>query len=411
MGETMDNIAKCFLMVVFAFAFLSCDRATQDNRNVELSQDADSIVERTLGMTEEDLAGALHQTTDEPEPSQAVAEEAERTIGITLIPSVEPELLRNVMPNSWHRLERLTEDEEQAFLRENIDALLEIEEMQRRRSVSNDWYWREYFSVYRHQMGSDTFFRIIATSTDVPDFLSRTVSFSQFLIHQNAFLIDAEYGQMGATQFEWVIGFSSLDIISSGDGAKAVMVTTVSVSGVDRDDPNDWSRNTPRRNGQLFGGNWSTYYFVDDLFKGERSVFIQIGASYALVDPDSPLRYSLQNAFDGDPSTSFIANDETEFMRIMFSRADLPISKLAVINGHALDLAMYNSHNRIRRFTSLGNEKVLDDGMLSYQFMTENAALSFWVREVYEGNTYNTTALAELNFMTADGWLFGDIDE
>jgi len=407
----VGNITRYFLMTVFALAFLSCDRTERGNGNVPLPQDADRAIGQVVDMAEEGgLNETVRQVVDEPELSQAVAEEAERTIGMTLIPSVEPELLRNVMPNSWHRLERLTEDEERDFLRENIDALLEIEEMQRRRSVSNDWYWREYFSVYRQQVGSDTFFRIIATSTDAPNFLSRVVSFSQFLIHWNTFLIDAEYGQMGATQFGWVIGFSSLDIISSGDGAKAVMVTTVSVSGVDRDDPNDWSINTPRRNGQLFGGNWSTYYFLRDLLDGIRSSLI-ITASNSLVDPDSPLRHSLQNAFDGDPATSFIANDENDFMRIMFSRADLPISKLAVINGHALNPISYNNFNRIRIFTSLGNEKMLNDGVLSHQFMIENAALSFWVREVYEGDIYNMTALAELNFLTEKGWLFGDIYE
>lgn len=56
-------------------------------------------------------------------------------------------------------------------------------------------------------------------------------------------------------------------------------------------------------------------------------------------------------------------------------------------------------------------EKFLIDGILAYQFMSENADLSFWVREIFEGDKYNFTALSELNFLTANGWLFGDINE
>ena len=87
----------------------------------------------------------------------------------------------------------------------------------------------------------------------------------------------------------------------------------------------------PRRNGQLFGGTWSVYYFLGDLLDGNHSYFIRIEAADVLVDPYGHLRHGLQSAFDGDPSTSFNTNHENEFMRIMFSRADLPVSKVAVI--------------------------------------------------------------------------------
>ena len=106
--------------------------------------------------------------------------------------------------------------------------------------------WHSYFSVYRQRVGMDIFLRIITTAIETPDFMARTVSFNQFLIHQNAFLISARYGEMGAIQFGWIVGFSSMDIIQSGNDAKAVMVTTVSVSEADRDNPNDWSGTSPR---------------------------------------------------------------------------------------------------------------------------------------------------------------------
>jgi len=400
-GEAVGNIAKCFLMVVFAFAFLSCDRATQDNRNVELSQDADSIVERTLGMTEEDLAGALHQTTDKPEPSQAVAEEMERIIGMTLIPSVEPELLRNVMPNSWHRLERLTEDEERDFVQANIELF------------GGNGY--NYFSVYRQQVGRDTFFRIIRTTTDTLDFMSRAVSFGQDLIHQNVVLVSAGYKRMTASSFGWITAFESIDIIPSGDGAKAVILTTVSMEA-DADDPYDWSRNTPRRNGQLFGGNQLRYYLIEDLRVGNLSSFITIRASDALVDPDSPLRHGLQSAFDGDPSTSFVANAENGLLEIIDTSGKIfTVNRLAIINGCARDMSSYRNNNRISRigvgFNRELQEAELAIDTLSWQVIKNVDEIGFLAKGIFQGERYNDVLISGFNaYIENHGWIFGEID-
>lgn len=102
---------------------------------------------------------------------------------------------------------------------------------------------------------------------------------------------------------------------------------------------------SPRRNRELFGSNWSRYYFMQDLLNGDSGSFIMINATDALVDPYSPLRFGLQNAFDGDPATSFVANAEGTFMDIRFDvTLDHTISRVAIINGYAKSAELYEAN-------------------------------------------------------------------
>ncbi|MCL2411092.1 MAG: hypothetical protein FWC97_05555 [Treponema sp.] len=393
----MKRMLLCLLCLSFSYSFLSCARnEVRQNETLQEALQATKDIEENL-----------------PENIQ-VADAVMELTNLTLIPSVEPEFLRNVMPNSWHRLERLTGAEEQEFIRENINALLEVEETQRERIRWHGGVLDNYFSIYRQQVGIDIFYRIVMTEDNNPDFMSRAIRFAQFLIHQNTLLVSTTYKEMGATQFDWVVGFGSIEIISSGDNAKAILVTTVSISGVDRDNPYDWSRASPRRNGQLFGGTHSWYYFMDDLRNGVRSpIQISIGESHCLVDPDVPLRYSLQNAFDGDPSTAFVANNvEDELMSISIGHT---ISGIAIINNHEKAIPLQKGNSQIRRIETVifYNEERRDvelaTDIMSWQII-EGAVGWFSVNEVYPKGSSNNIFLTGLNvYSRIHGWLFGDM--
>jgi len=392
-GKKMKKILLCLLCISFSFGFLSCVKNTV-NQNESASQET----KQTANATEKKHRENIQVTGVVPELTM-----------LTLIPSVEPELLRNVMPNSWRQLERLTIDEEHEFLRENINALLEVERSLRNTGRHN------YFSVYRQQVGVDTFYRIVTTEESGPSFMSRAIQFTQFLIHQNIFLVSASYKDIGATQFYWVVGFCSIDIISYGDNAKAVMVTTVSISGVDRDNPDNWSGTAPMRNGQLFGGNWSRYYFINDLLNGIRSpIRINIDGSHCLVDPDIPLRHSLQNAFDGDLSTALVAIPAEELMSISIGHT---ISGIAIINSHTNDIVAQRGNSQIRKIETVIfiNEERRDVELatdtMSWQII-EGAVGGFSVNAIFPENNSNNIFLTGLNaYSIAHGWLFGDIDE
>ena len=348
-------------------------------------------------------------------------------VSITLY--AEAPELRNVMPNSWRKATKLTVNEEQVFARENEAAFVKM-----RKSLQDfDLGWGddrkyEYYTIYKQEVGTDTFYRVLWTDSNRPNFLSPNIRFYQSLVYKNTLLIGSTYNGTIAVQRGSLGTFSCIDIISDREKAKGILITKLSIQRDlfnDDDNPTEWSRGAPRKKGQLYGGTRCTYYLMKDVEKimgmkfysdvihlSERLTGIDINASACLVDPNIPLRYSLQNAFDGDPSTSYVENTEDDLFRIEFTGRNLPkIEKIAVINGYAQDRALYEANNRIKSIISFGHTILLNDGVLSYQYVTENAGLFFIAKEIYRGSRYNDTCLAGLNFLTEDGWLFGDIDE
>jgi len=388
--------AGCALCLLFAFVFLSCTRNT-------VSQD-ENIYQGALQATED-----IEETYRENTQITDIATIATTLTNLTLIPSVEPELLRNVMPNSWRRLERLTEVEEQAFIIENINALLEMERPLRNVGRHN------YFSIYRHQVGIDIFYRVLITENSNPDFMSHSIQFHQFLVYRNEILTDGRYNATDtATQSGFIGYFTSIDIITGGERANGVLVTELRLwvygSPVDM---SNWIEYVSRRNNQISGGNESSLYLMDDLRDGIRSP-IRITASDCLVDPVIPLRHSLQNAFDGNPETAFVANAEDGLMNISIATRDLPVRRIAIINGCAKGMTSYKDNNRLRTIsTSFNRERrdiVLYDDTLSWQKI-DNATAWFSVREIFPGYNYDNTLVAGFNvFIENQGWLFGGID-
>jgi len=403
----VGNLAKRLLVSFCVFTFLSCG-GNADSQNVPIPQGivADNAAEQEAGNSE-----SVQLPIVIPELSN-----------LTLIPSVEPELLRNVMPNSWHMLERLTSAEELAFISENIDALLEIE-----RPLLNT-EWQEYFSIYRQRVGVDAFYRIINTTINNPDFLSPAISFGQFLIHQGILLVNSAYNFAHATQHGYLGHFESVDIIPNRGAVRYVMVTRVSILPVDDENPYDQFRNSPRRNEQLFGRSGSRFYLIDDLLAGNHSDYITITASDALVIAESPLRYSLQNAFDGNPSTVFITNVEDAFPMINLTHTPFEqITRIAILNGYARDIITYRNHPRlemIRLETAVMNEEgtvwigsteyeiSLEDDYLSFQIFDVLSPFRVSVLSTHNGAEDNNVFIGGLNLYFDDlGWLFGDIYE
>ena len=399
--------AKCFSIAFLTLIILSC-HTNANSQNTAVPQ------------TENGKDEAPLQAYTAPVSGQTQTTETAHITNMTLIPSVEPELLRNVMPNSWHKLLRLTETEEQAFIRENAEVLLEIERPIRNRNI------HRYYSIYRQYVGIDTFYRILLTADNNPDFMSRAISFSQYLVYQNTLLHrPAGYNWKLATQFGYAGHFESIDIICGAERAKGVLLTRVTVNGMDNDNPFDWS-GVPRINGQPSGFTESNYYLLDNFFSGSDSL-IDITASNCLIDPDVPLRYSLQNAFDGDPSTSYVENTRDNLIYIDLVYANYEkITRIAVINGYAQNLSLYSRNNRIKTIgiESLEwnddhsylifvkkDEFLLRDDHFTYQFFNVSFPSKINVLDIYRGEVYNNTCIAELNFLTDNGWLFGDINE
>jgi hypothetical protein len=401
--RNLPSIAKCFSIAFLTLIILSC-HTNANSQNTAVPK------------TENDKNEAALHTA--PVSEQTETTETAGIINMTLIPSVEPELLRNVMPNSWRKLSRLTETEEQAFIRENAEVLLEIERPIRNRNI------HRYYSIYRQYVGIDTFYRILLTADNNPDFMSRAISFTQHLIYEGAPIrFNGTYNGLTATQGGYYVSFFSLDIISVEEKAKGIMITELGFSGTGN--PN-WSIDAIKRNGQIYGSSSCEYYFMDDLLNGNRSP-VRITASNCLVDPDVPLRYSLQNAFDGEPSTSYVENTEDNLIYIDLLYTNYrEIKQIAIINGYAQNRDLYIKNNRVREIsfdtyqlnsTQTELEQIflgrlpLEDNTLDYQFITIEEPARLKISAIFLGTVYNDTCIAELNFLTDNGWLFGDINE
>ena len=335
-----------------------------------------------------------HTIPQEPETQPVYGNSAGE---LSPVREVSPYELRNVMPNSWRKLTGLTVAERKAFIQENNAAFSEIE-----RSMRN--YFRDnriwnYF-VFRQQVGTDTFYRFLVTENSSPDFLSRDIWFYQFLIYQNKILTSAEYNSLMHTQSDTIRQFRSIDIIYGKGSARGILVTELS------------SSNT-LRNGQLFGGNRSTYFLMPE--------------GRSLVDPDAPLRYSLQNAFDGNPETAFIANTvdgliRFEVMLFNFEKNSTILKRFSFINGYTLSPELFSLYNRARSIVAwvsnpfTRQEILLADTKLPQivdsKLPEGTTTFRMQIETVYNGSRYNKTALAEMNIeFYPFGWLFGEIDE
>jgi len=339
---------------------------------------------------------------------------------------VEPSQLRNVMPNSWQKLTRLTAEEEQNFIQTNINVFAKIQRDLQNHDYPYKWFEKsenEYYLIYKQQVGADIFYRILITLTKTPAFLSRDVQFVQYIVYQGNISAGSLYNFLLYTVNEPIGIYSSIDIITDNDKALGVLLTSLNTLK-DGDNPREWSRQA-LRNGQLYGYSHSFFYTLEEALKidnEEKISGINITASDCLVDPDIPLRYSLQNAFDKDPSTAYVENTEDDLIRITFNEF---VEKVAIINGYATNINLYYANNRVKTIARdktgmlpdgrhgiiQGDTFDLNDSTLTYQYINVVECEFLWVTDIFNGNIYNDTCIAELNFMIDGKWLFGDMNE
>jgi hypothetical protein len=351
------------------------------------------------------------------------------TISVLGLYAEAPEL-RNVMPNNWRKVTKLTANEERAFVRENRTVFAETKEV-----LIHDLYFTEqdvseykHYSIYKQQVGTDTFYRVLWTENGKPDFLSPHINFLQNILYKGVVVSEASYFSTVATQNGDLGVYNSIDIIHGKEKAKGILKTYISTSIELIYVSKIWYINSYLK-GQSVGSVYGYYYLMEEALKKaadkEYSV-IEIRASSCLIDPKIPLRYGLQNAFDGDPSTNYVENTENDLIWIDLSYARYKeIEQIAIINGYAQDMDLYIKNNRVKEITfdsypfrktqreieTTQNRLICKDNMLNYQyFIVKDIFPCFTVIDVFRGSIYNDTCIAELNFKTKDGWLFGDIE-
>lgn len=90
---------------------------------------------------------------------------------------------------------------------------------------------------------------------------------------------------------------------------------------------------------------WSEDFSRIDLASGNVKSDITIDCSKPLIDEKDIFRYTIQNAFNKNPSTSYVEDTEDDLMYVCAIKPK--ITKFAIINGYAANESLYFSNNRI----------------------------------------------------------------
>ena len=159
----------------------------------------------------------------------------------------------------------------------------------------------------------------------------------------------------------------------------------------------------------------------------EKTQICEVKIDFPLLDKNNPFKYSAQNAYDGDPSTSYVEDTEDDLFKIEFLHynyhsnfVDDWFTKFKVINGYASTSDLYSNNNRIKEFiveneNENGDFEILSrfnckDNTMDYQFFDLEPNLFYFgltVNKIYKGIKYDDTALAEIDFYgKKNGWFF-----
>ena len=194
---------------------------------------------------------------------------------------------------------------------------------------------------------------------------------------------------------------------------------------------------------------WSDDFSTADLRnRYENNADIHIECSKPLIDEKDTFKYTIQNAFDKNPATSYVEDTDDDLFSIRFVFAkelffqnyswvigkSLSINNISVINGYAANENLYFSNNRIKELIissyNLENKKksdnflkelskiytgILKDNNLSFstiQIPKEKIySVTFSCTQLYKGKKYNDTCLAEFDLYNKNvGWFFGGVE-
>jgi hypothetical protein len=355
--------------------------------------------------------------------------------------------LQVVMPNSWKKLEYVADAEAEQIVKTvqpDITKALGYD------AADSFFTSCTYSTVYRQATKDAVFYRLVFSNCPVSEIASLNHWFYQALVRQTKkgyrLYGMAVYNYLSATmkdEFDGV-SFGAIDIVESdGKNAKGILFSLVGSSvtppqnclqtGLSVKVPYKFAYTTKK---QLSGGTDARYYLLRDLERSDFSIEsrqftewyepkgdmgITITASHCLLDARCPLKYSIQNAFDGDSATSYVENTDDDLMEINCDGCGKP-TRIAVINGYASNDKLYQENNRIRIIKSRTRNK---DGilwgdpvdvtiqlkeMMMHQVFKYGANYLF-ATAIDNGTKYNDTCMAELNFYVNNSWLFGDINE
>lgn len=169
---------------------------------------------------------------------------------------------------------------------------------------------------------------------------------------------------------------------------------------------------------------WRKDFSTADLKKGT-SPDIDIECSTPQIDEYDVFKYTIQNAFDKNPSTSYVEDTEDDLMYVAVINPK--ITKFAIINGYAANENLYFNNNIItevadewskdsknpkEKLTATNNRYKLRNDCLTYQVVNyKNFSNGYIIcSKIQAGKKYSDTCIAELDFYNEKtGWILGGV--
>lgn len=364
--------------------------------------------------------------------------------------------LKNMMPNSWQKLTRLSGAEEKDFFQKS-EVRTAIQ------SINNSFFSKtkieeKYYQVFAETNCGIEFYRFLISDTPLEEgytreYKNKTLTEEECskmqeekeCIWQIVFVKNKKnelhsilvrpYAKYWVSQGEWEgYKFNDLMIKPLNKNEIGFYITEISVAfTADREKmkQNIVPINYHTCKNQIDASNnidFSKYKIKENIVSAWSKERISIQASHCLFDSKCPFKYSIQNAFDGNPATSYVENTEDDLMKIVFRNISIRKNlqtKFAIINGYGTNVLLYENNNRIRN-CGLNNSDnnpfliELKDNCLAYQINNIKRSddaytglFEFIINDIFPGKKYKDTCIAELNFFNSNEktWIFGDIDE
>lgn len=372
---------------------------------------------------------------------------------IVYIVFAEAPELKNMMPNSWQKLTRLSEKEEKIFFqKEEIKSSI--------KSIDNSFFSKtnieeKYYQVFMEINSGIQFYRVLISDSPLEEgfnreYKNKTLTKDECIkmqgekecIWQIVFLKNKKkelqnilvrpYAKYWVSQGKWEgYKFNDLMIKPLNKNEIGFFITEISVAfTADREKmkQNIVPINYHTCKNQIDASNnidFSKYNIKENIVSAWSKDGIRIQASCCLFDSKCPFKYSIQNAFDGNPATSYVENTEDDLFDLDFQGLkEFKVLGIAIINGYSLNNKLYFENNRMAdfQFNSRGksdfiNNLELKDGITSYQifyncFPNKPSSISSGINYFFKGSNYSDTCLAEINLIdNKKSFLFGDINE
>ena len=159
----------------------------------------------------------------------------------------------------------------------------------------------------------------------------------------------------------------------------------------------------------------ASFLLAPSLALGARLAVKEIGSNSVLTDADKGIVYSPENMMDEQVATMWVEGEGSaglgKYIQVKFD-GEVELSKVRIWGGCFIDQEFFERHNRVQqlefKYPDFSSEKFEIKDSMEPQWLTlaepkRVESVKIYLRRVYEGNTWNDTAISEIQFFDTKG--------